>query len=66
MMARGDADVRTVLAMGEIAARLQEALRTSRAEFAGTFASFGRLSVPRRMALLARAPAGTATAGAAR
>ena len=42
----GDADARTMLAMGEIAARLQESMQASRAEFAATFASFGRLSVP--------------------
>jgi CHAD domain-containing protein len=66
MIARGDADPRTVLAMGEIAAGLQESLRTSRAEFAGTFATFGRLSVPRRLALLTPAPSGPATVGAAR
>jgi CHAD domain-containing protein len=65
MVVGEDADSRTMLAMGEIAARLQESMQASRAEFAATFASFGRVSVPRRMARLARAPAGTATAGAA-
>ena len=52
MMAGGDADARTMLAMGEIAARLQESMQASRAEFATAFASFGRLPVPHRMALL--------------
>ncbi len=68
MMAADDAGSRTMLAMGEIAARLQESTRSSRAEFATTFAEFGRLSVQRRMARLTRsepAPAGAATAGAA-
>jgi CHAD domain-containing protein len=71
LMAGGDADARTVLAMGEIAARLQESMLSSRAEFAATFASFGRLSVQRRMARLTPAPArpapvAAATVGAAR
>jgi CHAD domain-containing protein len=69
MMAGEGASSRTMLAMGEIAARLQESMQSSRAEFASTFASFGRLSVQRRMARLTRpdpAPAGAATAGAAR
>jgi CHAD domain-containing protein len=65
MMARGDADSRTMLAMGEIATRLQESMRASRAEFAATFAAFGRLSVPRRMARLAPAPAEATPVGAA-
>ncbi len=65
MMMRGDADSRTMLGMGEIAARLQESMQSSRTEFAAAFASFGRLSVPRRMARLAPAPAGAAPAGAA-
>jgi CHAD domain-containing protein len=62
----GDADSRTMLAMGEIAARLQESMLASRAQFATAFASFARLSVARRMASLIPAPAGAATAGAAR
>jgi CHAD domain-containing protein len=66
MMTDGDADARTMLAMGEIAARRQESMLALRAEFAIAFAAFGRLSVPRRMARLAPAPAGAATAGAAR
>ena len=72
MMARGDASARTMLAMGEIAARLQESMQSSRSEFAATFERFGRLSVQRRMARLSRpdpAPAEGATvapAGAAR
>jgi CHAD domain-containing protein len=66
MMAGGDAGPRTLLAMGEIAAQLQESMQASRAEFAAAFAAFGRLSVPRRMARLTPAPAGTPTAGAAR
>ena len=72
MMARGDASARTMLAMGEIAARLQESMQSSRSDFAATFERFGRLSVQRRMARLSRpdpAPAEGATvapAGAAR
>jgi CHAD domain-containing protein len=66
LMAGGDAGSRTLLAMGEIAARLQESMEASRAEFAAAFAAFGRLSVPRRMARLTPAPAGTPTTGAAR
>jgi CHAD domain-containing protein len=66
MMAAGDADVRSILAMGEIAARQQQAMRAARAEFAAAFASFGRLPVARRMVRLAPAPAGAVTAGAAR
>ena len=72
MMASGDAEVRTILAMGEIAARQQEAMHTARAEFAAAFASFGRLPVGRRLARLTPAPtgaalpAGPATVGAAR
>jgi CHAD domain-containing protein len=65
MMAGGDADSRTMLALGEIAARLQESMRTARTELAVAFASFGRLSVSRRMARLIPAPVATATAGAA-
>jgi CHAD domain-containing protein len=64
MMLGGDADSRTILAMGEIAARLQESMQASRAEFAGTFSSFGRLSVPRRMARLTPSPAEAARMGA--
>ena len=66
MMAAGDAGSRTLLAMGEIAARLQESTRASRAEFATAFATFGRPSVPRRMARLTSAPVGTPSAGAVR
>jgi CHAD domain-containing protein len=66
MMAGGDVEVRTILAMGEIAARQQEAMHAARAEFAAAFASFGRLPVARRLARLTPAPAGAATAGAAR
>jgi CHAD domain-containing protein len=69
MMVAEGAGSRTMLAMGELAARRQESMQSSRAEFATTFAAFGRLSVPRRMARLTRsepAPAGAATAGAAR
>jgi CHAD domain-containing protein len=66
MMTGGDADPRTMLAMGEIAAGLQESMRTARAELAAAFASLGRSSVSRRIARLIPAPAGTATAGAAR
>jgi hypothetical protein len=66
MVAGGDVDARTMLAMGEIAAGLQESMQASRAEFAAAFASFGRLSVSRRMARLIPPPVGAATAGAAR
>lgn len=66
MIAGGDAGSRTLLAMGEIAGRLQESMRASRAEFGTAFAAFGRLSLPRRMARMTPAPAGTPTAGAAR
>jgi CHAD domain-containing protein len=65
MMMRGDADSRTMLAMGEIAARLQESMRSSRAEFAATFASFGQLSVQSRTDRLTPAPAAAAIAGVA-
>ena len=65
MMMRGDADSRTMLAMGEIAARLQESMRSSRAEFAATFASFGQLSVQSRTERLTPAPAAAAIAGVA-
>jgi hypothetical protein len=41
-------------------------MRASRAQFATAFASFARLSVARRVASLIPAPAGAATAGAAR
>ena len=66
MMVRGDADSRTMLAMGEIAVRLQESMQSSRAEFAATFASFGQLSVQHRTDRLTPAPAGAAIAGVAR
>ena len=54
MMARGAASARTILAMGEIAARLQEDQRSSRAKYADTFQQFAQLSVQRRMARLKR------------
>ena len=66
MMVGEDPGSRTMLAMGELAARLQESMQSSRAEFASTFATFGRLSVPRRMARLTPAPAGALPAEAAR
>ena len=72
MMARGGASARTILAMGEIAARLQEDQHSSRAKFAATFERFARRSVQRLMARLGRpgaAPteaAATASAGPAR
>jgi CHAD domain-containing protein len=72
MIAAGGASAPTVLAMGEIAACLQESMQSSRSDFAATFERFGRRSVQRRMARLSRpgpAPAGGATvasAGAAR
>jgi CHAD domain-containing protein len=52
MVARGDAAAPTMLAMGEIAARTQETMLSSRSEFVATFERFARLSVPRRMARL--------------
>ncbi len=53
--------------MGEIAARLQESMRSSRAEFAATFASFGQLSVQHRTdAADRRRRPGAAIAGVAR
>jgi len=72
MMAQEGASARTMLAMGEIAARLQESTDSSRSEFAAAFDRFGRLSGQRRVARLRRpdpVPAGRATvagAGAAR
>jgi CHAD domain len=72
MMARGGASVRTILAMGEIAARLHEDQHSSRAKFAATFERFARRSVQDLMARLGRAAAApteaatTASAGPAR
>jgi len=72
MMVDEGADSRTMLAMGEIAARLQESTDSSRSEFAAAFERFGRLSGQRRVARLRRpdpVPAGSSTvagAGAAR
>ena len=53
MMARGDTPAATILAMGEIAGRLQEDQHSSRAKFAATFERFARRSVQRLMARLA-------------
>ena len=55
MMARGGVSARTILAMGEIAARLQVDQDSSRAQFAAMFERFARRSVQRRMARLGRA-----------
>jgi CHAD domain-containing protein len=68
MLAREGASARTMLAMGEIAVRLQESMDSSRSDFAAAFERFGRLSVPRRMARLSRpdpAPAEGATIASA-
>ncbi len=54
MVARGDVSAPTMLAMGEIAARTQESMLSSRSDFMVTFERFARLSVPRRMARLTR------------
>jgi hypothetical protein len=71
MMSTDGASARTIFAMGEIAARLQEDQDTSRAEFAAVFERFARRSAQRRTPRVDRrgaAPAGsaTATAGVAR
>ena len=71
MMAEGDTSIRTIFAMGEIAARLQEDQDSSRAQFAAMFTRFSRRSAQRREAPLGRlraAPteAPAALAGAAR
>ena len=68
MMATDGASARTIFAMGEIAARLQEQQDSARAQFAATFERFSRRSGQRRTAQAGRrrtAPA-TATAGAER
>ncbi|MGB8382421.1 MAG: CHAD domain-containing protein, partial [Dermatophilaceae bacterium] len=52
MMARGDTSARTILAMGEIAARLQQDQHSSRTKYAATFERFAQPSVQRRMARL--------------
>jgi hypothetical protein len=49
-MAGGGTSVRAIFAMGEVAARLQEAQDSSRAEFAALFERFSRRSAPRRSA----------------
>jgi CHAD domain-containing protein len=71
MMAKDGASVRTVFAMGEIAARLQEDQDTSRAQFAAMFERFWRRSAQRRTAQpgprrTAPAEPATVMAGAAR
>ena len=68
MVARGEASGPTLLAMGEIAARTQESMLSSRSEFVATFERFARPSVPWRMARLSRpdpTPADEATVAAA-
>jgi CHAD domain-containing protein len=68
MMARGSASAPTILAMGEIAARLQEDQDSSRAKFAARFERFARRSVQRLMARLGRpgtAPTEAATVASA-
>jgi hypothetical protein len=67
-MSVGGVSVRTMFAMGEMAARLQEDQDTSRARFAAVFERFAQRSAPRRTADPDRrrpAPV-TAVAGAAR
>jgi len=54
MMARGDTSARTMLAMGEIAARLLEDQHSARAQYAARFERFAQPSVQRRMARLKR------------
>jgi CHAD domain-containing protein len=68
MMADEAASARTILAMGEIAARLQEHQHASRAAFTATFERFARRSVRRRTAWLGRtgtAPTEAVTTAAA-
>jgi CHAD domain-containing protein len=62
MMASGDAPAPTILAMGEIAARLHEDQQSARAKCAARFDRFARRSVQRLMARLAHP--GTAPTGA--
>jgi CHAD domain-containing protein len=57
MMASQGASPRTMLALGEIAVRLQESMDSARSEFAATFERFGRLSGPRAVARLRPGPA---------
>ena len=69
MMARDGASARTILAMGEIAARLQEDQDSSRARFAAMFERFARRPARRRTADPGRhraAPAEPAAAASAR
>jgi CHAD domain-containing protein len=71
MMSRDGASARTIFAMGEMAARLQDEQDTSRAQFAVQFERFSRRSAQRRTAPpgprgAAPAEPTTSTAGAAR
>jgi CHAD domain-containing protein len=69
MMARGDASAPTILAMGEIAGRLQEDQDSSHAKVAATFERFARRSVQRRIARRAQprnAPAEAAATASGR
>ena len=72
MMAREAASARTILAMGEIAARLQVDQDASRAKFTEMFERFARRSVQRRICWMGKsrpapsAAAATSLAGAAR
>ena len=63
MMAADGASARTIFAMGEIAARLQEDQDTSRAQFAAMFERFSRRSAQRRTAHAGTAPYGAGGAG---
>jgi CHAD domain-containing protein len=68
MMSADGASARTIFAMGEIAARLQEQQDSARAQFAATFERFSRRSPQRPTAHLGqrRTEPATAIAGAAR
>jgi CHAD domain-containing protein len=65
MIAREGASAPTILAMGEVAARLQKDQDASRAQFAAMFERFARRSVQRRPAQLGRPRAATEAAAAA-
>jgi hypothetical protein len=65
MIARQGASAPTILAMGEVAARLQKDQDASRAQFAAMFERFARRSVQRRPARLERPRAATGAAAAA-
>jgi CHAD domain-containing protein len=64
MIAREGASAPTILAMGEVAARLQKDQDASRAQFAAMFERFARRSVQRRPTRLGRPRASTEAAAA--